>query len=235
MAFSGRGRSALLVVDMQEDFCPPNGALAVPGGRDIGPTINHLLSLPFHVKIATRDFHPPDHISFFTSHPPPNNIPFQSSTTIFDPLHNSETTTIPIWPPHCVRDSPGAEFIPELSTSKFDRIIDKGRDRRVEMFSPFADIFGNKSKESASFDLAAYLKDEGVMRVFVVGLAGEYCVRYTAIDARKEGLEVFVVEEGVKSIQQEGEGGWEGAKKEMREMGIGVVGIDGEEVRSLSE
>lgn len=103
------------------------------------------------------------------------------------------------------------------------------------MFSPFADIFGNKSKESASFDLAAYLKDEGVMRAFVVGLTGEYCVRYTAIDARKEGFEVFVVEEEVKSIQQEGEGGWEGAKKEMREMGIGVVGIDGEEVRSLSE
>ncbi|KAL8978164.1 MAG: hypothetical protein Q9177_006475 [Variospora cf. flavescens] len=239
MASSRTAKSALLVVDMQEDFCPPagpkNGALAVPGGRDIAPTINHLLSLPFDIKIATRDFHPPDHVSFSTSHSPPDNIPFQSFTTISNPTNISETTTIPIWPPHCVRDTPGAKLIPEILSSRFDRIIDKGCDRRVEMFSAFADAFGNKSEESASVDLAAYLKGEKVMRVFVVGLTGEYCVRCTAIDAWKEDFEVFVVEEGVRSVEQEGERGWEGAKKDMGKLGIGLVSIDGQEVKKISE
>lgn len=210
-----------------------NGALAVPGGRDIAPIINRLLSLPFTIKIATRDFHPPDHVSFSTVHPPPDNIPFQSSTTISNPLNESETTTIPIWPPHCMRNTPGAEFITELDASKIDIIIHKGQDRRVEMFSAFADAFGNKGTEAASFDLAEYLKEKRIKRVFVVGLAGDYCVRCTAVDARKEGFEVFVVEEGVRSINEQGEKGWEGVKRELVDKGIRIVGIDGEDVRSL--
>ncbi|KAL8920549.1 MAG: hypothetical protein Q9208_006171 [Pyrenodesmia sp. 3 TL-2023] len=224
MTYSETANSALLVVDMQEDFCPPlqNGALAVPGGRDIAPIINHLLSLPFTIKIATRDFHPPDHISFSTAQPPPNNVPFQSSAEISNPLDGSETTTIPIWPPHCIRNTPGAELIPELDASKIDAIIDKGRDRRVEMFSAFADAFGSKGTEAASFDLAEYLKEKRIKRVFVVGLAGDYCVRYTAVDARKEGYEVFVVDEGVRSINERGEKGWEGVKRELVDKGIRI-------------
>ena len=210
-----------------------DGALAVPGGRDIAPTINHLLSLPFALKIATRDFHPPDHVSFSTSHPPPNNVPFSSTTTITNPVNPSETTSIPIWPPHCIQNTPGSELIPELDTSRLDRIIDKGRDKRVEMFSAFADAFGNKSSESASFDLCAFLKERGMNRIFVVGLAGDYCVKCTAFDARKEGFEVFVVEEGVRSIDG-GKDGWESVKREMREKGIRVVGMEGKEMRSLS-
>ncbi|KAL8678325.1 MAG: hypothetical protein Q9186_005315 [Xanthomendoza sp. 1 TL-2023] len=205
---------------MQEDFCPPSGALAVPGGRETCTPINKLLAMPFTLKIATRDFHPADHISFDVSHPPPNNKAFESSTTISNPLNPSETVTIPIWPAHCVQGTPGAEMIPEIDISKVDRIIDKGRDKRMEMFSPFADAFGNKS-DTAGFDLAAYLKAEGVGRIFVVGLAGEYCVRCTAVDAKKEGFEVLIVEEGVKSID-EGERGWEAAKKEFQDKGIKV-------------
>lgn len=102
------------------------------------------------------------------------------------------------------------------------------------MFSAFADAFGNKGTEAADFDLSEYLKEKGVKRIFVVGLAGDYCVRCTAVDASKEGFEVFVVEEGVRSISEKGEKGWEGVKKEMREMGIGVVGVEGEEVKNLS-
>ncbi|KAL8697827.1 MAG: hypothetical protein Q9224_002129 [Gallowayella concinna] len=176
--------------------------------------------MPFTLKIATRDFHPADHISFDISHPPPNNKAFESSTTISNPLNPSETVTIPIWPAHCVQGTPGAEMIPEIDISKVDRIIDKGRDKSMEMFSPFSDAIGNKS-DAASFDLAAYLKEHGVGRIFAVGLAGEYCVRCTAVDAKKEGFEVLIVEEGVKSID-EGEKGWEAAKKEFEAKGIKV-------------
>ncbi|KAL9025862.1 MAG: hypothetical protein Q9196_005384, partial [Gyalolechia fulgens] len=209
-----------------------NGTLAVPGGRDITPTINQLLSLPFTLKVATRDFHPPDHVSFDTSHPPPHNKAFSSSVTIANPQNSVETRSIPIWPAHCVQGTPGAELIPELNAAKFDRCIDKGRDKRVEMFSPFADAFGNKSLEAASFDLAGYLTEKGIQRVFVVGLTGDYCVRCTAIDAKKEGFDVFVVEEGVRSIDA-GEKGWDAVKGELEQLEIKVVKMDDDEVQSV--
>lgn len=196
------------------------------------PTINYLLSLPFTVKIATRDFHPPDHISFCTSHDPPNNKAFESSTTIANPKDPSETTTIPLWPPHCIQGTQGAYLIQEIDIAHIDTVIDKGRARDVEMFSSFADAFGNTfpETENASFNLAEYLRQEGIPKVFVVGLAGDYCVRCTAVDARKEGFDVFIVEEGVRSIDEKA---WEGAKKEMEEMGIRFVGFAGEEERSV--
>ncbi|KAL9007013.1 MAG: hypothetical protein Q9188_000217 [Gyalolechia gomerana] len=206
-----------------------NGALAVPGGREIAPIINHLLSLPFTLKIATRDFHPPDHVSFDKSHPPPNNQAFSSSVTIVNPQNSAEATAIPIWPAHCVQGTPGTDLIPEINASRFDRVIDKGRDKRVEMFSPFADAFGNKSSEAASFDLAAFLKEKGIQRVFVVGLAGDFCVRCTAIDAKKAGFEVLVIEEGVRSIEQ-GEKGWDAVKRELGALGIEVVKTDNDEI-----
>ncbi|KAL8766152.1 MAG: hypothetical protein Q9209_006992 [Squamulea sp. 1 TL-2023] len=224
-------KSALLVVDMQEDFCPPDGALAVPGGREIASPINKLLAMPFNLKVATRDWHPADHISFDTSNEPPSNKAFKSSTTIANPENTSETTSIPIWPVHCVQKTPGAEIIQEIDISKITRIIDKGRDKRVEMFSSFADAFGNKSN-AASFDLAAYLKENGISRVFVAGLAGDYCVLCTAIDARKEGFEVYVVEEAVKSIDS-GEKGWGAAKGQFEKAGIRVVSMAGSEIRDV--
>ncbi|KAL8700207.1 MAG: hypothetical protein Q9201_005576 [Fulgogasparrea decipioides] len=214
-------KSALLV----------NGALAVAGGREIASPINRLLSRPFALRIATRDWHPPDHVSFDTSHPPPHNKAFESSVTIANPQDSSGTTAIPIWPAHCVQGTPGAEIIPEIEISKLDRIIDKGRNNDVEMFSSFADAFGNKS-DAASFDLAAFLKEKGISKVFVVGLAGDYCVRYTAIDAQKEGFEVYVVEEAVESIDT-GAKGWEGVRAEFCRLGISVISIDGPEVQNI--
>lgn len=97
------------------------------------------------------------------------------------------------------------------------------------MFSAFADAFGNKSLEAASFDLAALLKDRGVQKVFVVGLAGDYCVRCTAVDAKKEGFDVYVIEEGVRSID-EGENGWERVKRNLKELEIEVIIIEDSEV-----
>ncbi|KAL8752253.1 MAG: hypothetical protein Q9199_005873 [Rusavskia elegans] len=225
-------KSALLVVDMQEDFCPPHGALAVPGGREISSPVRKLLAMPFTLKIATRDWHPTDHISFDTSNQPPNNKAFQSSTTISNPQNASESMAVPIWPVHCVQGTPGAEIIPEIDISEVNRIIDKGRDNGVEMFSAFADTFGNKSG-AASFDLAAYLNENEISRVFVVGLAGDYCVRCTAIDAKKEGFDVYVVEEAVRSIEN-GEDGWGATKRQFEKAGIRLVSIDGHEVQNIS-
>lgn len=211
--------------------CFKNGALAVDGGREIAPIINKLLDMPFTVRIATRDWHPPDHVSFDTSHPPPNNKAFESTATIVNPQNTSESMEIPIWPVHCVQNTSGAEIIPEIEISKIDRIIDKGRDKRVEMFSAFADAFWNKS-DAASFDLGAFLKEKGISQVFVVGLAGDYCVRCTANIAQKDGFEVFVIEEAVKNIDN-GPKGWGAVRTELQTLSIRVVSIDGPEVQGV--
>ncbi|CAL8584471.1 NAD(+) salvage pathway protein [Xanthoria parietina] len=221
-------KSALLVVDMQEDFCPPHGALAVAGGRDIASPISRLLAMPFALTVATRDWHPIDHVSFDICNQPPNNKAFECSTMISNPQNAADSMAIPIWPVHCVQGTPGAEIIPEINISEVNRVIDKGQDKGREMFSPFADTFGNKSN-AASFDLAAYLNENGISRVFVVGIAGEHCVRCTAIDAKKEGFEVYVVEEGVKCIDY-GEDGWEATRRQFEKAGIRLVSIEGLEV-----
>lgn len=185
--------------------------------------------MPFALKIATRDFHPQDHISFHTSHGPPNNKPFESSVNINDPGNESRTHQIPIWPVHCVQGTKGAEIIPEIDVSKFDMIVEKGKDKRLEMFSAFADVFGNKSSDAASIDLADTLKDAVITHVFVVGLAGDYCVRCTAIDAKKEGFEVYVIEDVTRSVDA-GEKGWGAAKRDMETKGITIIKFDGPEV-----
>ncbi|PGG98454.1 hypothetical protein GX51_06798 [Blastomyces parvus] len=230
-------RPALLVVDMQEDFCPPNGTLAVQGGRTLAPVINSLLSLPgFAVKISTQDFHPPSHISFATNHPAPSNIPFQSITTITNTAAGKETETKPqrLWPVHCVANTPGACIIPEIEADKISVNIRKGMDARMEMYSAFADAFGNTDcveTGCVNMDLAAVLREHQVSDVFIVGLAGDYCVKDTAIDAVDRGFRCFVAEEGTKCIDP-GEG-WEVAKKEMEDRGVRIVNLDGPEVAQV--
>lgn len=188
--------------------------------------------MPFTLRIATRDFHPSHHVSFSTAHSPPNNKAFESKTEIFNPKNPAESISIPIWPAHCVQGTPGAELIPELDQSRLDEIIDKGRDKQVEMFSAFADAFGNKASTAASFDLSGFLREKGIGQVFVVGLAGDYCVRCTALDACKEGFEVFVIDEAVKSIDS-GADGWESVKAELQAMGVQVISINGPEVQAI--
>ncbi|PGH12443.1 hypothetical protein AJ79_04279 [Helicocarpus griseus UAMH5409] len=232
---------ALIVVDMQEDFCPPNGPLAVQGARTLAPVINTLLSLPgFVLKISTQDFHPQTHISFAPNHPPPDNIPFKSTIAMKNPKAKTKTgddaepeQTKPqlLWPIHCVANTPGACLIPEIQADKIGYNIYKGMDARVEMYSAFADAFGNDDcvgTGGVNMDLAELLRGQEVTDVFVVGVAGDYCVRDTAVDAAKRGFRAWVVEEGVKCVDPEE--GWEGAKRVLAEFGIGVVGIEGEEV-----
>lgn len=197
------------------------------GGRDIANTINDLLSLPFALKVATKDYHPENHISFLG----PNDEAFKSTATMTNPSNPSETKQTPIWPVHCVAGTPGSDFIPEINSSAFDFVVEKGRDKRVEMYSGFADAFGNKS-DAASVDLAAKLSDNNISHLYVVGLTGDCCVKATAIDGKRAGFEVYVLEEVQRSVIA-GEDGWVRAKKEMAEVGVMVVSVEGPEVKRL--
>ncbi|KAK7728469.1 NAD(+) salvage pathway protein [Botryosphaeria dothidea] len=223
-------KPALVIVDLQEDFCPPSGALTVQDGRAIVSTVNHLLSLPFALKIATKDFHPPDHISFASNHVAPDNVPFTSTITIANPLNPSETQTTRLWPVHCVQGTPGAELIPELARDAVTHVVEKGQDKRVEMYSAFYDPFRNPTV--AKSGLAELLRGAGVTDVFVVGLAMDYCVKHTALDAAKEGFRTLVVSEGTKAVDP---AHWGEAQKEMEEAGVRLVSVDGEEVKKVGQ
>ncbi|KAH8096694.1 Isochorismatase hydrolase [Cristinia sonorae] len=225
-------RPALLIIDVQEDFCPPNGSLAVPDGRSILPTINTLLALPFppHLKIATKDHHPPTHVSFHTSHNPPLQ-PFTSTITIANPNNPNETYVSQAWPVHCVVGTPGNDLADGLDVDKIGRVVLKGRDPRVEMYSAFRTPLRNPPLETENGgELAKILLEEEVTDVVVVGLAGDYCVKASAVDCVEIGRELgkgwrcWVVEEGVRSVG--GEEGWEEAKRVLEEKGVAVVRLD---------
>ncbi|KAK8166573.1 Isochorismatase-like protein [Phyllosticta citrichinensis] len=216
---------ALIVVDVQEDFCPPNGALAVPDGRRVITPINALLHLPFALKVATKDFHPPSHVSFASNHAPPDNVPFVSSVTIVNPLNASETCSSRLWPPHCVQRTPGAELLPDLDAAALDAVVEKGQDDRVEMYSAFADPF--RAPCVAKSALEELLKERGVTDVFVTGLAMDYCVRHTAEDAVERGWRTWVLEEATKAVDADK---WDQVKQEMEAKGVRFASVDGKEV-----
>ncbi|THX23531.1 Isochorismatase hydrolase [Aureobasidium pullulans] len=225
-------KAALIIVDLQEDFCPPKGSLAMTDGRSIAPVINDLLKLPWTLRVATKDMHPKDHISFASQHPPPNNKPFESSITIANPHNPEETQTTNLWPDHCVAGSPGSELIPELDVSILDEVVEKGQDKRVEMYSAFCTPFLNP--KIVETGLAKTLKEKGVTHVFCVGLAADFCVKATAIDAAKEGFETVVIREGTKGVEQ----GDEADKKlaqELKENNVKMVSVDGPEVAKVRD
>jgi nicotinate phosphoribosyltransferase len=161
---------ALIVVDVQNDFCP-GGALAVAEGDLVVPLVNRLLPL-FRHRVFTRDWHPPDHVSFA------------------DPPEFRDKS----WPPHCVQDTPGAEFHPDLLVPPDALIVSKGDEPGREAYSGF---------QAGGIDLAAWLGERGVRRVFVTGLATDYCVRATALDARAAGFKVTLVEDAVRGVAPE--------------------------------
>ncbi|KKY33017.1 putative pyrazinamidase nicotinamidase [Diaporthe ampelina] len=219
---------ALIVVDFQEDFCPPSGSLAISQGRDIAPAVNELLALPsWAVRIATQDWHPADHISFAANHTPPKQ-PFVDSTTVVNPRNASETYDTRLWPVHCVQGTPGADLVPELAADRVDVVVKKGTDARVEMYSAFYDPF--ESPRVSDSGLARALRDRAVTHVYVVGLAFDYCVSATAVDAAKEGFVTYVVEEGTRAVDA---AGWDKCKEGLTGGGVKVVSMDGEEVQRL--
>ena len=177
---------ALVIVDFQNDFTPPDGALAVPDGDAIAGRVNELArSGEFDLVVATRDWHPPDHGSFAERGGP--------------------------WPVHCVADTPGAQLHPQLDASVVDVIVDKGQDPGTEGYSGFE---GTRLEE--------LLRERGIDQVTVVGLATDYCVKNTALDALRAGLDVTVDTTAVRGVDV-APGDSERALAELRDAGAALT------------
>lgn len=219
---------ALIVVDFQEDFCPPHGALAVAGGRDIAGPVNELLARPaFAVRVATQDWHPANHVSFAANHAAKQA--FADRATVVNPHNPAETYDTRLWPVHCVQDTPGAALVPELDVRRVDEVLRKGQDARVEMYSAFWDPF--RSPCVCDSGLGRSLRERGVTHVYVVGLAFDFCVRCTAVDAAKEGFVTYVVEEATRAVGDAT--AWADCVKSLAEDGVAVVSMAGPEVQRL--
>ncbi|WP_024513869.1 bifunctional nicotinamidase/pyrazinamidase [Bradyrhizobium sp. Tv2a-2] len=177
----------LLVIDVQNDFCP-GGTLAVADGDAVVPMINRLAQRFAHV-VLTQDWHPAGHSSFATSHP--DAAPFQTITMDYGPQT--------LWPDHCVQGSAGAAFHPQLAIERAELIIRKGFRREIDSYSAFYE-----NDRHTPTGLAGYLRERGLKRIFLVGLATDYCVHYSAVDARRLGFETVVIEAGCRAIDLAG-------------------------------
>jgi nicotinamidase/pyrazinamidase len=177
----------LLIIDVQNDFCP-GGALAVADGDAVVPVINRLAERFAHIAL-TQDWHPRGHSSFATSHP--GSAPFE---TISMP-YGQQT----LWPDHCVQGTPGAAFHPQLATERAELVIRKGFRPEIDSYSAF---YENDRRTPTG--LAGYLRERGFTRIFLAGLATDFCVHYSAMDARRLGFESVVVEAGCRAIDLAG-------------------------------
>jgi len=177
----------LLVVDVQNDFLP-GGALAVPEGDAIVPVVNALAQRFPHVAL-TQDWHTPGHLSLSSSHA--GRAPFDMITLPYGPQI--------LWPDHCVQGSFGAEFSSDLSIPHAQLIVRKGYRREIDSYSAFCEADG-----VTLTGLAGYLRERGFTRVFLAGLATDFCVAYSAVDARKAGFEVVIIEDGCRAIDTGG-------------------------------
>jgi nicotinamidase/pyrazinamidase len=178
---------ALLIVDVQNDFCP-GGALEVPNGDQIVPTINKL-SKQFDIVIQTQDWHPEGHSSFASSHQ--GKEPFET----IDMPYGKQV----LWPDHCVQGSEGADFHANLETNRSQLIIRKGFRKDIDSYSAFYE-----NDDATTTGLTGYLKERDIDTLYAVGLATDFCVKWSVIDGIKEGFKVHVVEDAVKGIDIEG-------------------------------
>ena len=197
---------ALVLVDIQNDFIP-GGALAVPEGDRIVPICNEL-SRAFDLVIATQDWHPASHGSFAANH-----LGHKIGDVI--DLHGLQQI---LWPVHCVQNTPGAAFVPALDTSRFDRVFQKGTDPNIDSYSGFFD-----NGHSKATGLGDYLKSRNVSDIYVCGLATDYCVKYTALDARGLGFNVWLIEDASRGVNLK-PGDVNAAINEMRRAGVRVCG-----------
>lgn len=178
---------AILVIDVQTDFCP-GGALAVTGGDEIVAPINALVP-EFPVRVFTQDWHPADHLSFASQHA--GAEPFTTTEMPYG--------TQVLWPDHCIIGSDGAAFHPRLDTRPADLIIRKGFRREIDSYSAFYE-----NDHVTPTGLEGYLRTRGVDTVTLVGLATDYCVNYSAVDAANLGFEVRVIESLCRAIDLDG-------------------------------
>jgi nicotinamidase/pyrazinamidase len=184
---SAGAREVLIVVDVQRDFCP-GGALAVLGGDAIMLAVNRLARRFAHV-VLTQDWHPPRHASFASTHP--GCRPFETIEMDYGPQT--------LWPDHCVQGTDGAAFHPALDIPQAELIIRKGYHRAIDSYSAF-----RENDRKTQTGLAGYLRERGFERVTLCGLATDYCVFYSAIDARAAGFETVVVLEASRGIDLDG-------------------------------
>lgn len=195
--------TALIVIDLQNDFCP-GGALAVEGGHEIVPLVNGLIERFDHV-ILTQDWHPVAHSSFASSHDA--RMPFET----VDMRYGPQT----LWPDHCVQGTEGAEFHPDLIWDKAELILRKGFRGAIDSYSAF---FENDHKTPTG--LGGYLKERGISDLTLVGLATDYCVAYSALDAAKLGFKVAVRLDACRAIDLGGS--LETMLGEMRDAGVSL-------------
>lgn len=178
--------SALILVDIQNDFCP-GGSLAVKDGDAVVPVANELQKR-FAVVVATKDWHPPGHASF-----------------------------VSLWPPHCVQETAGAEFVAGLDTSRIARVFLKGTDLEIDSYSGF---FDNEHRRATG--LGDYLKERGVTDVTVCGLATDYCIKFTALDSVMLGFRTSVVVDACRGVEVN-EGDTARALQEMSAAGVNII------------
>lgn len=193
---------ALILVDIQNDFCP-GGALQVPDGDEVVPIANRLMA-SFPLVVATQDFHPPSHRSFAVNHPGKNTYE----------VIDLEGLPQVLWPAHCVAGSEGADFHPALDRPGIHAVFRKGTDASIDSYSGF---FDNGHRKSTG--LGDYLRDKKVDEVFVMGLATDYCVKATALDAVQLGLRTTVIEDGCRGVGL-APGDIDAAKAELRAAGV---------------
>lgn len=199
--------NALLIVDLQNDFCE-NGALEVPEANSIVPVVNRLIH-SFKNIIQTQDWHPAGHQSFASSH---------DSKDPNDTVEMDYGTQV-LWPDHCVQGSHGAEFHPGLNTQKTQVITRKGFRQEIDSYSAFYE-----NDHETKTGLTGYLNDRGITDLYAVGLATDFCVKWSVLDGIKEGFNLHIVKDAVKGIDLEGS--LAAAWQEMKEAGVNITTSD---------
>lgn len=196
--------NCLIIVDIQNDFLP-GGALAVPGGDEVIPVINRLQGR-FELVLATQDWHPPDHGSFAANHP---------GHKVGEVIDLDGIPQI-LWPVHCVQNTAGAQFSTALDRTRFKKIFQKGIDRNIDSYSTF---FDNAKRRSTG--LADYLRQQNVREIFMCGLATDYCVRFSALDAVELSFPTTVVEDACRGVNLQPNDS-ANALRELRKAGVKI-------------
>ena len=194
----------LIIVDVQKDFIE-GGALAVPGGGEVVPVLNRLQA-GFNLIVATQDWHPANHRSFAANHP---------GKTVGEIIDLDGLEQV-LWPVHCEQGTLGADFAPGLDRSRWAAVFQKGTDPEIDSYSGF---FDNGHRRATA--LGAFLRERGAEEVWVAGLATDYCVKFTALDARKEGFAVHLIENACRGVEVR-PGDTARAVAEMRAAGVRV-------------
>ena len=197
--------NALILVDLQNDFCP-GGALAVDEGDQVIPIANQLME-KFDLVVATQDWHPANHGSFAANHP------WRKPGQVID-LHGLQQV---LWPIHCVQESFGAEFVPALDQKAITKVFVKGTDIEIDSYSGF---FDNGHRKATG--LGDYLKEQNVKEVYVLGLATDYCVKFTALDALELGFKTHLVLDACRGVNLN-PGDVDKAVAEMKEKGVQII------------